>query len=645
MSAPAVASAPPLRVAPLDRDMLLRVAALRLADAVKTAIPRADGIVVKYLPAKRYLVLTPSHWNVLRAFSEGKSVPSVLKQLMLERNCVALAGFYELVLRAHDAGLLQAKGQPTPAVTPPAPWRHALGARWGRYPALFALAAAAALLGVLPPTAPGHWLWWAPGWALTCLGVSAGYFLAACRLHEADLDVYHPRRVWGCLVPRFQVDLCDSVMGGPALRMDCALLRVAPQALLLALALLAAPDLAAPLLCGLLLLLAPFGTLPGAELLREMSDTPRLSIAPRGRGGPRWPGLRRLLAQAGCVLLWLLAAGLAGALIAPHVAVELIARARAGELFAFAGMVAAVGGAPVAALIVAGPVRRRADELLSRARTWREERARERAEANPAPTPGEILEFLSGLHPFPLLPLEQRSLVAEAMSVSVFKTGAQVVEADDRTPRLLLLYSGRLQVQRRGRFRYSAPLGPGTIFAETLLDEAPKPDPVRAAAPSVVLTLGAVYYDSLVAPWVSRSKMEDAAQKIAFLREIPLSRRWSPAMQASFARRAVVHVFAAGELLVEEGRENTHFFLLQEGSLRVTRGGRRLARLGRGDFFGEISILQNSVATADVSGLREGRCLALSKHEFLAFVTQDPEVAMQFEGIASRRLKAPLFPG
>jgi CRP-like cAMP-binding protein len=56
----------------------------------------------------------------------------------------------------------------------------------------------------------------------------------------------------------------------------------------------------------------------------------------------------------------------------------------------------------------------------------------------------------------------------------------------------------------------------------------------------------------------------------------------------------------AGEVLVREGARNRQFVLLQEGTLRVTKGGRQVAELGAGDFVGELSLLGDGTAAATV---------------------------------------------
>ncbi len=176
-----------------------------------------------------------------------------------------------------------------------------------------------------------------------------------------------------------------------------------------------------------------------------------------------------------------------------------------------------------------------------------------------------------------------------------------------------------------------------------LLAHAAQPAEIRGLRPGLLLSINHEVYEDAVAPFVPRGKIEDAVQKIAFLRRIALSRHWSPHVLDGFARRSITQSFDYGVTLIEADCDNLWFFLLMEGELRVMRDGRKVGRLLPGDFFGEISLLRNSPTTAQLVGHHAGRCLAIPKTDFLAFLSQNPEIAMQIEALASHRLGRPVF--
>ena len=79
---------------------------------------------------------------------------------------------------------------------------------------------------------------------------------------------------------------------------------------------------------------------------------------------------------------------------------------------------------------------------------------------------------------------------------------------------------------------------------------------------------------------------------------------------------AIIHIFdermfAEGETIVHQGLSGSGFFVIVDGEARVEADGRELARLWRGDFFGEVAILLGVPAIADVIATRQMRCLVL----------------------------------
>src|SRR5712691_3516962 len=51
-----------------------------------------------------------------------------------------------------------------------------------------------------------------------------------------------------------------------------------------------------------------------------------------------------------------------------------------------------------------------------------------------------------------------------------------------------------------------------------------------------------------------------------------------------------------GKVLVEEGKPGHEFFLIEDGTAEVRRKNRKVATLGRGQFFGELSLLDKELA-------------------------------------------------
>ena len=94
-----------------------------------------------------------------------------------------------------------------------------------------------------------------------------------------------------------------------------------------------------------------------------------------------------------------------------------------------------------------------------------------------------------------------------------------------------------------------------------------------------------------------------------------------------------------GESLMEEGRRGREFFVLVEGAATVRRGGRKLADLGPGDWFGEIAILTYKPRTATVTAISPVRLLVISDRAFRRVVETTPRIALNVLRSVAARLE------
>ena len=78
--------------------------------------------------------------------------------------------------------------------------------------------------------------------------------------------------------------------------------------------------------------------------------------------------------------------------------------------------------------------------------------------------------------------------------------------------------------------------------------------------------------------------------------------------------------FAAKEELVSEGAPAQDFFVLKSGRAQVQAGGRSLAQLGPGDFFGEDALILNARRNATIAAIEAGAVLRLPKERFVALL-------------------------
>jgi CRP-like cAMP-binding protein len=126
--------------------------------------------------------------------------------------------------------------------------------------------------------------------------------------------------------------------------------------------------------------------------------------------------------------------------------------------------------------------------------------------------------------------------------------------------------------------------------------------------------------------------------KIAGLKRSPLFEGLSRKQLTEIARLSDDLTVPAGTVLCEEGTRGQEFFVIIDGEAAVTRGGRRVAKVGPGDFFGEIALLERVRRTATVTALTPLSFFVISAQAFGAVVEADPTVERRLLQTLARRL-------
>jgi CRP-like cAMP-binding protein len=136
----------------------------------------------------------------------------------------------------------------------------------------------------------------------------------------------------------------------------------------------------------------------------------------------------------------------------------------------------------------------------------------------------------------------------------------------------------------------------------------------------------------------ARAELPDPA-RVSLLRSLA---PFAPLTEFSLERaaRALTPATAsAGTDVVVQGDRGDRFYVIVAGDAVVERDGTELARLGPGDYFGEIALLRNVPRTATVTAAGGLDLLALSRRDFLGAITGNRPSAELANEEADRRLR------
>jgi len=97
--------------------------------------------------------------------------------------------------------------------------------------------------------------------------------------------------------------------------------------------------------------------------------------------------------------------------------------------------------------------------------------------------------------------------------------------------------------------------------------------------------------------------------------------------------------YSDGDTIVEEGTMGVGFYMVIDGKVEVRKGTKTLAKLSKGQFFGEMSLIDEEPRSADVVAVAPTKCFTLSTWVFSALIKQHPELALPMLKELAKRLR------
>jgi CRP-like cAMP-binding protein len=640
----------------MDQNLLLTIERLFLNPDIQRGWVANRTFVIKNVPAQTYLTVSAEQ-AVLQVIAEGSTVPAAFARLLEGRECLPLREFYELVVKAHQAGILCA-GKVRKPVRMTLRW-PAFKAGWLVWPGATLAAGAGMWLTMRAPVVPEEWGPMAAGTAAGLVMLSLGQMLAATVLAGAGGEVYAGRRREWLTRLHVRLDLGDRRLLRPSEQGAVDLAGSLPLSAALLVVLGWFPQVAAPMVVMWLLAWRPWGAGLPRRLAGLLNRYPFLDTdsnflffsnqRPQRHWREWWRrwDWRVCLVELAWAVAWTL---LVARLVLDGIGVS-FTELTADRSYWWVSLQALGAGLLITVMVMM--VRRWKEGLRLAwrgirqrwARTWRHWRREPVFPENEA----GLLRLAAG-HPLlgQLNPYDQAQIVRAWRPVT-FSAWRDLTSGGGESDHVGMILSGRAtasRVGRNGRRLKALALEEGDFFGLPHLMPAGGDAllQVRSRTPVGAMMMPAAVFRDVIVARLGAETVYDLTHKYAFLRMLPLCEYWHSHAVARFARIAQVAAYADGDAVVQEGGQARWFYIVYDGIAQVRRRGKLLTRLKAGDFFGEISLLQNSAAVAEVAAQGQLRCLQIDRTSFLRFMTHNHHVALRLEKISSRRLGHPIFP-
>jgi small-conductance mechanosensitive channel/CRP-like cAMP-binding protein len=142
----------------------------------------------------------------------------------------------------------------------------------------------------------------------------------------------------------------------------------------------------------------------------------------------------------------------------------------------------------------------------------------------------------------------------------------------------------------------------------------------------------------------ARKAEREMDQRLRALSKVDLFSGLTKALQRALADQLELAPYAAGEAVTREGDRDDGLFIIVEGDAVVRIGmggsGREVARLGPGQFFGEMSLMTGEARTASVIAASDLTCYRMSKNAFEQVLRETPTIADQIAEVLAMRKNA-----
>uniref|UniRef100_A0A060T2H1 cAMP-dependent protein kinase regulatory subunit n=1 Tax=Blastobotrys adeninivorans TaxID=409370 RepID=A0A060T2H1_BLAAD len=202
--------------------------------------------------------------------------------------------------------------------------------------------------------------------------------------------------------------------------------------------------------------------------------------------------------------------------------------------------------------------------------------------------------------------------VLGALQEKKVNNGTNIITQGEEGDYFYIIESGSVDFYKDGEKVNSS--GPGSSFGElALLYNSPRAATVTATTDCVLWALDRVSFRHII--------LEQSANKRAmymgFLREVPLLKDLNSAALAKLSDAMKLQIYGPGEVIVRQGEVGEDFYIIEYGTCEVSRKEEgKITQLSKGDYFGEVALLNDLPRQATVTASSRAKVLSLDKSGF-----------------------------
>lgn len=129
-------------------------------------------------------------------------------------------------------------------------------------------------------------------------------------------------------------------------------------------------------------------------------------------------------------------------------------------------------------------------------------------------------------------------------------------------------------------------------------------------------------------------------EKRAWLAKVPLFAGCPPDVIEQLADVTAEFSFVPDQPIALQGQVGNGLYIVVSGAVRIVQGSDELVRLGPGDFFGELAVIDQRPRSASAFAAGPTVCLTLASWDLMSMLERDPKVAMNLLKELAGRLRS-----
>jgi CRP/FNR family transcriptional regulator, cyclic AMP receptor protein len=130
-----------------------------------------------------------------------------------------------------------------------------------------------------------------------------------------------------------------------------------------------------------------------------------------------------------------------------------------------------------------------------------------------------------------------------------------------------------------------------------------------------------------------------AEAPVELLKRVPLFSDLNDRELKQVAQSMKERTFDAGATVTEEGKGGIGFFVIDDGTAKVSIGGTDVRTFGPGDYFGEIALVADMDRTATITAETDLHCYGMTSWDFRPLVENNASIAWKMLQVLAQRLK------